>query len=457
MTAGALTSALLATLWVSNTAISNPSPDLAAETRNITAGHVPPLLTTAGESPTLRYAITCGSYCQPGGEVRFVNGVGATISSVGLVQDKNSTGELVANVPSSISSNPNGFSYYAVLTNERTGDETTVPAGGAMAPSQSKRMQKLQRITLEPHTFGSVRAAAERMVDIPWGTGPDQVGLLGGEESTAIGPSAFDVGAEGDVTLLDQNNKRVMRWHGTQQGTTTGVDVSGGIADMSVGADGTIYVLEPHGRGQGPTPLLETFTPAGELRSSGHIAERTGDRIRVTPSGPVVRQYPSEQWMPLEEPANGLRDVLGRPLSTIPKALNRVKQAAGGRPGLPGMGGDVTVQTDGHTIRVAETLGNIVKRSWEVQTPSDLAEIQLAQATQNGLVLITRVYTDTDSEFLVMTFNSRGLVSKFALDTADWAETAPLTRFRLVGNSLYQLGSTPSGTHIDRFDMEFAR
>ncbi len=44
--------------------------------------------------------------------------------------------------------------------------------------------------------------------------------------------------------------------------------------------------------------------------------------------------------------------------------------------------------------------------------------------------------------------------SSFSVAAADWAETAPLSRFRLAGSRVYRLGSTPSGVHVDRFDLE---
>ena len=65
-----------------------------------------------------------------------------------------------------------------------------------------------------------------------------------------------------------------------------------------------------------------------------------------------------------------------------------------------------------------------------------------------------RVYDDADDEFAVLTLGPSGLVDRFALDSADWAESAPLGRFRLVGRSLYRLGSTASGVFVDRYDLE---
>jgi hypothetical protein len=65
-----------------------------------------------------------------------------------------------------------------------------------------------------------------------------------------------------------------------------------------------------------------------------------------------------------------------------------------------------------------------------------------------------RVYTDDLSEFVGLVLGPKGIVHSFSLASADWAETAPLSRFRLVGSSLYQLGSTPAGLFVDRFRLE---
>ncbi len=67
---------------------------------------------------------------------------------------------------------------------------------------------------------------------------------------------------------------------------------------------------------------------------------------------------------------------------------------------------------------------------------------------------MTRVFTDVRGEFVVLVLDRSGIVQRFAVDSADWAEAAPLSRFRLRGNSLYQLGSTPAGVFVDRFDLE---
>jgi hypothetical protein len=49
--------------------------------------------------------------------------------------------------------------------------------------------------------------------------------------------------------------------------------------------------------------------------------------------------------------------------------------------------------------------------------------------------------------------SSGSLVDQFSLPAADWAQSMPLSRFRLVGSSLYELGSTDAGVFVDRYDL----
>ena len=77
-----------------------------------------------------------------------------------------------------------------------------------------------------------------------------------------------------------------------------------------------------------------------------------------------------------------------------------------------------------------------------------------AEPQGGNLVVVARVYSDEHDEFLVLVLGPKGLVHSFAVDSADWAETAPVSRFRLVGRALYRLGSSPSTVFVDRFDLE---
>ena len=151
-------------------------------------------------------------------------------------------------------------------------------------------------------------------------------------------------------------------------------------------------------------------------------------------------QQPSGQWTSAS--------VGGQPLAASDQQLSgtSARPVAGG--------GEVTVLRTGDEIRAMAVDADGIRRTWRVTSDTPLAEVQLAEPRGGRLVLVARVYTDTEAEFLVLVLDRGGVVQQVSLPSADWAETAPLSRFRLVGSSLYQLGSTPAGLFVDRFDLE---
>jgi hypothetical protein len=68
-----------------------------------------------------------------------------------------------------------------------------------------------------------------------------------------------------------------------------------------------------------------------------------------------------------------------------------------------------------------------------------------------------KTYTEDRSDFLVLVLDRSGLVNSFAVESLEWAESAPLARFRLADSALYRLGSTRVGLSVDRFDLEVSR
>jgi hypothetical protein len=420
---------------------SSPDRDAA---RIVDVGHLPPLLRVPGEAATLRFNVFCpapmeGDPCDAAGDVFVRAGTTGAFRKLPLRRtDDVADGRYVADVPTDLAATPEGFSYYAVLRNETTGASLTVPSAGAAAPQLSLPLEHAAVVDLGAHGFGSTRHADARVAEAPWGSAPGRVGLLHGPTFGPIGPSAFDIAADGGVAVLDQVNGRVERWRAGRHAADIPVDVTGGIADMAVEADGTIDVLEP--TGEGGAPELRSFAPSGTLRSKAPIADRTWSQLREGPQGPEVQQEPSEQWMPAAR-------------------LEPAAQAARGHPGRTlANGKELVVFRAGRSeARIAEVSGGRVRRSWRIVSATPLGEVQLAEPLGNRVVVVVRPYTDTQDEFLVLVLDARGAERSFSVDSADWAETAPLARFRLAGSSLYQLGSTPSGMHVDRFDLEVNR
>jgi hypothetical protein len=209
---------------------------------------------------------------------------------------------------------------------------------------------------------------------------------------------------------------------------------------MSVAGDGTMHVLETTNGGR-DTQLLRSFTATGASKGVATIAGRAS-QVRIAAAGvPMVLHQPSAQWLPATS-------ATGRALAPAAQRL----EAAVARP-LPG-GSEVMVLRRGDEIRVSVVGARGAQRSWRITSRTPLAEVQLAEVSGNRLVVVARVYTDTQDEFVALVLGAAGLERTFALDSADWAETAPLSRFRLRGSSLYQLGSTPAHVFVDRFDLE---
>jgi hypothetical protein len=317
-----------------------------------------------------------------------------------------------------------------------------VPSGGAAAPQRSFPRTAPAPVRLGAHVFGEIRSADARAIEAEWGSGPQQAGRAGTRELGFVGPSAFDVEPDGTVALLDQVNGRVQRWR-KGRAESTAVGVSGGLADFVVEPDGAFDVLEPPSR-LSPAPQLKSFRKDGRPKWTQRLSDRTWAKLEVGPAGPVVQQQPSELWLPAAE--NG-------------RALGREAQAAHGRPGKRAANGrDLIVDRVGATeLRLAELAGNGPVRSWRITSETPLGEVQLAEAVGARIVVVSKTYTDERAEYLVLLLDRSGLTQRFSVEPAEWAESAPLARFRLAGSALYQLGSTPTGVFVDRFDLEVTR
>jgi hypothetical protein len=420
-------------------------PDVAVDSL-IDAAHVPPLLTVEGEPVTLRYAIVCpapadaafgGDPCDAGGDVYIRAGSSGPFTRLPLRRtDDSRDGRYAVDVPPAIAGSPDGFSYYAVLRNEATGASMTLPAGAADAPQRSLPLDRPVAVELGPHRFGSPRAAEERVVDAPWGRGVGQAGLAAPPGGLRVGPSSFDVTADGTVVLLDGVNSRLERWS-RGRASAVAADLDGAVDDLAVAADGSAYVVD----GRGRPPLLRHLGRDGRLIAADPIVERTWSQLRLGPGGPVVQQAPSEQW---------LRAAPG---------IGRAAKARSGRPGRPLQDGSevVVLRTGDGELRLALVAGGRVRTGWRIRSETPLGEVQLAEPAGSRLVVVVKAYTDAYDEFLVLVLDGHGVARQFSVRSAQWAASAALARFRLVGSSLYQLGSIADGAFVDRYDLGVAR
>jgi hypothetical protein len=396
----------------------------------IDATHVPPVLTVRGEPIRLRYGLVCtpraeGLPCDGSGTVYLRAGQSGPFHPFALQRgDASKDGRYYVDVPRDIAASPEGFSYYAVLRDDATGAAVSVPSGGADAPQVSLPMYEPIAVALGRHLFGAVRAPDERVAAGAWGSEPDEIGLAGSRELGFTGPSSFDVEPDGTVDMLDSVNGRVMRWG---RGRREHVPISGALelADFAAEPDGSFDVLADD--------TLRHLRADGTEKWAQKLAERTWAKLA---HGGSVLQQPSEQWMPVSDG--------GAPLT-------RPQQRRAGHAAQRG----VLVERVGEAeLRVAVLRGKAPLRSWRITSDTPLGEVQTAEPHGNGIVVVTRAYTDDRDEFVVLVLGADGLVQRFSVESGSWTETAPLARFRLARGGLYRLRTTEAGAFVDRFDLE---
>ena len=447
--AGALAGGLaaLATISVAASAIAQ-STSAAHGVLDVT--HSPALLRAPDDSTRLVYDAHCAAAgvedpearCQVAGSV-FARPVGGpSFREVPLVTADDGSARLTAPLPAELLNEP-AFEYYAMFASPDAKQTLTLPAGGGAAPTVSRRLDRVVHVELGRHRFGDSRAAGERVARAAWGNGPLEVGLEEGRTTSHIGASSFDVDTTGTIVVLDQANRKLLRWRrGARHPARIPVSVNGTIADLATAGDGSFYVLETTSR-DGRNPLVRRFDDAGRELEAVETGERGPAQIRMGPAGPLVLQRPSHHWMP----------ALVSGVPTTP-ALQRSRGRDARR--LPS-GEEVVVQRIGNELRVALLARGSITQSWRITSETSLGEVQLAEPVGSRFVVVVRVYTDDASEFAVLLLDHHGLRSRMTVAPAEWAEGAPLGRFRLAGSSLYRLGASPTGVFVDRFALEEVR
>ena len=296
-------------------------------------------------------------------------------------------------------------------------------------------------VDLGAHAFGSVRRATARAAAASWGAGPAQIGLEPGPEQQPIGGSSFDVGRDGAVHLLDEAKRRVLRFApGAATPAVIPTDVRGTIADLAVGDDGTMAVLETVGD-EGAAPLVRSFDTAGRSLGAWRIAERRASSVEAGATGPVVLGYPAGQWMPVADNGAGL------------SAPSQRRRGRSGRAFANGK--ELVVERVDNEARIAQFGPRGARRSWRISSATPLGEVQLAEPLGDKVVVVLRVYTD-DAGRIRGAGAGRTRAGKAILGRL--RPPGPRRhRSRASGlhaSALYELGSTPAGVFVDRYDLE---
>lgn len=427
------------------------------DTPFIEAWQTPPIYRVSGDPAELRFDISClgpsgdaegtAEECNGGGTAYVRTSPIGSWTSLPLQYDPNVTeGQYVATLPANIAAV--NFQYYAVLQDNTWGLSTQLPAGGAAAPEWSYHMgccpsAPNQTVNIGAHTFGSLTQPNARVASATWGSGTGQVGLYTAESGEQSGGTSFDVDSAHNVYILDGVNKRVLKFTSPTASTTiSAADISGvGNEDLSVGSDGTLYILDPPWAADQSESVLRSYTPSGTLLSTAGTVDAT-EAVRIGGSTAYVDSYPATQWLPVMQ-NNGQT------------AVSKADQLLLADPARPSGQLNVSFERTGNDVRVGVTTATgVAERTVRIESTTDVAGVPLVDFTPGGNLVVTfAVYDDTHSEYEAVVISPAGSVIKqLALPSYDDVDSA--TQFRLVGTSVYEAGATTAGgVFVDRYDL----
>jgi hypothetical protein len=249
-----------------------------------------------------------------------------------------------------------------------------------------------------------------------------------------MGPSSFDVDRRGQIALADPLQGRVAFFASGRLVRQTGLPL-GPRTDVAFADDASTYV----------TSLTPQFTTSvARIDSRGRVASSSrigspGDEpseIRSAGSAAFVHVLPADAWESASSAIPGPPSV-GRP--------------------LPG-GSQLLKVVDGNAVRLGTVVGARVQDAVELDFQTNVAELALAEPDgHHGYWTVVHVWQESPTQadqYQVVHVDSALHVTTFAVPAEEFAETMPLSRFRLGGDGgLYELTSSADGIRIVRYDL----
>jgi hypothetical protein len=310
-------------------------------------------------------------------------------------------------------------------------------AGSPRAPLKFWVVPRLAEIEMPSVPFGQVRKPAN-VLFLPWGTGPAKAGLSPGRESLTGGPASFDIDDDGRIHLLDTEQDRLAVFSEGKLFREVPLSLDPD-ADVSVAADGTAYVLEV----RNDVAEVRAVSPSGDMRPARPLGVALSGHLRTVGPEAYVNLLPADMWVRV--PGGGETLTAALPLQTFTGAP------------IPGDAELVRIGTTG-SVRLGTISGDQVSEAVEVHSETPLGEVALAEPDgRGGYWFVVRVWRETPKpadQYQVLHISGGEIVESFAVSAEQFADTPPLSRFRIGSDRyLYQLTTSPSGVRIVRFDL----
>lgn len=309
----------------------------------------------------------------------------------------------------------------------------SISLGSPSAPLRFFVVRRLPVVRVPAVTFGDVRDGRS-VVSLPWGSGSTRAGLIPGNESPTLGPSAFDVDGRGRVALADGAQGRLAVFIGGRLIRQVPMAL-GPVADLALGAGGSAFVAD---RESGRVSV-RSVGPSGAAGPAGSLGAGLISGIQVVAGRPFVNVLPADQWItPRSTSGATAVPTTGMPTTADGAQLLRVGTE--------------------RSVRLGLVRNGVVRGAVDLRSDVRFGDVALAAVDRLGrYVVVVRTWRGGDrpvDQYQAMVIRDGAVERTFGIPDVAFADTPPLSRFRLgADGALYQLRTTPAGVVVVRYEL----
>jgi hypothetical protein len=397
-----------------------------------------PVLVKAGEPVTMPVQVVCVTARGHACEATLSLGVRAGTGDVWRFHRVGAEPELSFDLSAPAAraaASPAGHDVAFALRAQAGNVTTSLPAGNAGPPLRFYAAHEIRPVSVPAVPFGHVRKG-RTVLSLPWGSGPKRAGLALGRESPTLGPPAFDVDRAGNLHLLDALQHRIARFKGNRLLGERFIGMNPD-SDLALAAGGAAFVTQAHKGTLG----IRSLSPAGRDSGAASLGQAVLSQVRVAGSIAYAELLPLDAWVRVPTPGSHgsrLTPITGRPLPSGERLLR--------------------VGTERY-VRLGIVRDGRVHKAVELRSDQRFGEVALAEPDgSGGYVVVVRMWQwrpKPADQFQVIHVSEGRVAETFAVSSRGFANTRPLSRFRLgPGGRLYQLITRSSGVRIVRFQLK---
>ena len=164
--------------------------------------HVPPVIAKTSENLKLEFSFACGYVsgeredCNPDATLYVAWGQDQNYSPLALnEEDHNTLRVLTASVPAT-DDKGKMLRYFLMVTDVTADVKVRYPTQGEIEPTVYDKFISVELPSPNEEEVGDI------LLEVPWGTGPNEVGLSAEDDQLTVGPDSFDVSPDGNVRCL---------------------------------------------------------------------------------------------------------------------------------------------------------------------------------------------------------------------------------------------------------------